>query len=323
MRETPIKEDAFAMRHVLLLLLTLLGPPGAARSGVPVVVADIAPVHSLAAAVMGDLGAPVLLADRGASAHDFQLRPSQAAALAGADLVIWIGPELTPGLAAALEARAAAADRLRLLAVSGTHLQPFAPPDGAMDGAMEDAMEDGGHDHGHGTGIDPHAWLDAGNAMLWADAIAARLSALDPANGATYRANAAALRQQIAAADAAAATLLAPVKDRPFAAFHDAYGYFTARYGLHPVAALAAGDAAPPGARRLAGLRAAMAGGAIVCLFPEAGHDPAALTALAGGTPARLGAPLDPEGSTLEPGPALYPALITGLAGTIAACLGG
>ncbi len=307
------------MRHVLLLLLTLLDLPGAARAGVPVVVADIAPVHSLAAAVMGELGTPVLLADRGASAHDLQLRPSQAAALSGADLVIWIGPELTPGLAAVLAARTAAADRLQLLVVPGTHLQPFAPSDGTMD----DAMEDGEHDHGHGAGIDPHAWLDAGNAMLWADAIAERLSALDPANADAYRTNAEDLKRQIAAADAAAATRLTPVKDRPFAAFHDAYGYFTTRYGLHPVVALAAGDAAPPGARRVAGLRAAMAGGTIVCLFPEAGHDPAALAALVGDTPVRLGAPLDPEGSTLEPGPALYPALITGLAEAIAACLGG
>ena len=35
---------------------------------------------------------------------------------------------------------------------------------------------------------------------------------------------------------------------------------------------------------------------------------------------ARIGGALDPEGSSLEPGPALYPMLITTLATTIAAC---
>ena len=44
----------------------------------------------------------------------------------------------------------------------------------------------------------------------------------------------------------------APVKDRPFIAFHDAYGYFTAHYGLTMAGTVSAGDAAAPGARHLA-----------------------------------------------------------------------
>uniref|UniRef100_A0AAN0M8D8 High-affinity zinc uptake system protein ZnuA n=1 Tax=Yoonia rhodophyticola TaxID=3137370 RepID=A0AAN0M8D8_9RHOB len=59
---------------------------------------DIAPIHSLVAQVMGDLGSPDLLLPPGADPHDFALRPSDADKLANSDLIIWVGPELTPWL---------------------------------------------------------------------------------------------------------------------------------------------------------------------------------------------------------------------------------
>ena len=61
-----------------------------AMAAVPQVVTDIPAVGSLVAQVMGDLGAPEVLLDQGANAHNYQLRPSQARALQSADLVFWI-----------------------------------------------------------------------------------------------------------------------------------------------------------------------------------------------------------------------------------------
>lgn len=307
------------MRYIISFLLASTALPALAE--VPEVVTDIPPVHSLAAAVIGDLGAPVLLLDRGASPHGFQLRPSQMQAVAGADLVLWVGPELSPWLEKALSARAEGADALALLDAPGTYLQDFAAQEDHDHDHAEDADhgddhdDDAEHDHDH-TGIDPHAWLDPQNGKLWTQLIAAELSRLDPENAAAYAANAAAAITAIDAADAQARALLAPAKDRPFIAFHDAYGYFTAHYGLTLAGTISAGDAALPGARHLAELRDAAA----PCLFPEAQHDPALIAQLAEATGATIGGALDPEGSTLEPGPALYPALILTLAQTIAAC---
>ena len=305
------------MRYIISFLLTS-ATTLPALADVPEVVTDIPPVHSLAAAVMGDLGAPVLLLDRGASPHGFQLRPSQMEAVAGADLVFWIGPELSPWLEKALAARPEGADALALLDAPGTYRQDFAAQDDDEEGHDE---HDADHDHDHAddhdhTGLDPHAWLDPQNGKLWTQLIAAELSRLDPENAAAYAANAEAAAAAIDAANAQAAALLAPVKDRPFIAFHDAYGYFTAHYGLTMAGTVAAGDAAAPGPRHLAELREARA----ACLFPEAQHDPVLITQLAEATGVPIGGALDPEGSTLEPGPALYPALILNLAQTIAAC---
>ena len=68
--------------------------------------ADIAPVHSIVARVMQGVGAPELIVPPGASEHDYALRPSEAARLQAADLVVWVGPGLTPWLAGPIAALA-------------------------------------------------------------------------------------------------------------------------------------------------------------------------------------------------------------------------
>lgn len=281
----------------LVACVALLAPPAMAA---PAVVADIAPVHSLVAAVMEGVGDPGLLVGQGASVHHMQLRPSQAARLAGADLVVTMGPALAPWIERPLAGLREGTTVLMLLEVPDTVLREY-----------------------EGGGPDPHAWLDPDNARLWLGAIAAELSRLDPANAARYSANAARADKGIAAAETWAAMLLAPVRERTFVTWHDAFGYFAAHFALTMAPSIASGDAAPPGAAHLRELRQRIEAGEIVCLFPEPEEGQALITRLAEGTGARIGEALDPEGETLTPGPALYPALIEGLAATIAACLSG
>lgn len=308
------------MRYTISIILASLAA-GPALAEVPRVVTDLPPVHSLVAQVMGELGTPELLVDPGADAHAFQLRPSQAAALSQAGLVVWMGPDMTPWLDRALGSIGSGVARLTLLEAEATHRQPFgAKAEGEGDG--HDHGHGHGHDHGDGEGaIDPHAWLDPSNATAWLGLIAAELGRSDPANAAAYAANAAAAAAGIVALEAEIAGLLAQVKDRPFVTFHDAYGYFTGHFGLKPAGSIALGDAASPGAARLAQLRADLGAGGALCVFPEANHDARLAAQLVEATGTRLGPPLDPEGSGLEPGPALYGDLMRGLAQGLAECL--
>jgi zinc transport system substrate-binding protein len=294
------------MRYIISLLLASTSLPAFADA--PKVVTDIPPVHALVAQVMGDLAAPVLLLEKGADEHDFALRPSQMRDIAGADLVVWIGPALTPWLDRALAANPAPA--LGLLDATGTQTLPFA--------AEGEHAEHDEHDHG---AIDPHAWMAPANASLWLDLIAARLAELDAPNAATYRSNAAAAKTRIAAMDAEIAAQLAPVADKNFVTFHAAYGYFTAHYHLHGAGSLALGDASAPGAARLSALAADMASGHYTCAFPEIQHDPALLTQIMAGDTVKLGAPLDPVGSSLDFGPNAYDDLMRGIANTLSDCL--
>jgi zinc transport system substrate-binding protein len=303
------REGSWSMRYIITFLLA--ATPALAEA--PEVVTDIPPVHSLVAQVMGDLGQPSLLLAKGADEHDFQLKPSQAGAVADADLVVWIGPELTPWLDSALDTRPEGAAALALLDAKGTKVQAYA------DGKAEEDHDDEAHDHGFEN---PHAWLDPGNAQVWLGLIAEELSRLDPENAATYAANAAAAKERIATLDAELAAVLDPVKGKPLVTFHDAYGYFANHYGLTFAGSIALGDASSPGAARLAELRDKLEAGGVVCLFPEAQHDPALLEQLAEGTAVKVGGALDPVGSTLEPGPEAYAAVLRGIAETLLDCAG-
>ena len=69
------------MRYTISTILASLLASGAAVAEVPKVVTDFAPTYGLVSMVMGDLGQPEILLDKGGNAHDFQLRPSQSAAL--------------------------------------------------------------------------------------------------------------------------------------------------------------------------------------------------------------------------------------------------
>lgn len=305
-----------------LILATALSAQAAAAD-VPVVIADIPPVQSLVAQVMGDLGTPVLLVEPGAEAHSFQLRPSQMSALTDAQLIFWIGHEMTPWLERALEAQATG-KAVALLDAPGTSVRSYEADGhaeeeghaGEQDHAHEEDHADDGHDH---TGADPHAWLDPENALVWLDLIAVELSAADPANAATYEANRDAAKAGVVATAADVEASLVP-DAAPIIVGHDAYGYFADRFGLTIAAAVAEGDAADPGAAHLHAVQDAVAEMGVRCIFGEAGHDPRQIERLAEGSGARVGGILDPEGQLLDPGPALYGDLLRALGRTIGAC---
>lgn len=296
----------------LCIAATALAFGQAAWADTPKVVTDFGPVQSLVAMVMGDLGTPDMMLPKGGDAHDFQLRPSQAQDLAAADLVVWVGPEMTPWMARALESLGSGVS-LPLLDAPETLTRTF-------EAEEEGAHDHENHEHAHES-VDPHAWLEPENARVWLGLIAEALSQADPAQAETYRANAKAAQAEVTVIEADVTAILAPVKDKPFAAAHDAYGYFATHFGMQNEGSLRMGDAAPSGAAHLAELQDLLKADGAVCVFPEANHTDASARQMAEATGARLGAALDPEGSMLTPGPALYGDLMRGLARSMADCL--
>ncbi|WP_265500606.1 zinc ABC transporter substrate-binding protein [Paracoccus beibuensis] len=306
-------------------LLSLTAAPALAA---PTVVTDIVPTGALVQAVMGDLGGVRVLLPQGASAHHYQMRPSDAQALQDADLVVWMGPELAPWLDRAAGNLSDDA-QLRLLGVEGVTLRSF-----SAGGERHD--HDHGHEHGddhehadahahdHGdhdhSGNDPHAWLNPDNAAPWVDAIVASLSEQDPENAATYRSNADAIGQRIEALDTTLTKRLAPHADQRFIVFHDAYGYFTEHFGLQPAIPVSLGDASTPSAARIEGIQNEIARSGATCAFPEYAHDAGLVETVIEGSDVRLGGELSPAGGDLAPGAGQYEALLTAMADTMIAC---
>lgn len=180
-----------------------------------------------------------------------------------------------------------------------------------------------GHDHeahDHAKERDMHFFLDPANAEVMVDTIAAALSAADPDNAATYAANAAATKADLAALTTEVTAKLAPVQARPIVVFHDAYQYFEQRFGLNVAGSITVNPENAPGASRIAEIRAKLAELDTACVFAEPQFDKRVVDVLTEGTSARQGV-LDPEGADIEPGPAAYRQLIERLADNLVACL--
>jgi len=279
------------------------------------VAATIKPVHSLVAAVMAGVSEPDLVLDGPASPHVTALRPSQARIIENAEVVFAVGEGLEAFLHKLMEAD------------GGTRIVELAEAPGVerleyRDADAHDENEDDGddaHDHGHG-GMNPHVWLDPDNAKAMAAHIASVLGTADPANADVYADNAEALARDLEALQSEIAAKLAPVKERPFLVFHDAYHYFEARFGLNGLGAIVLNPETPPGARRLQEIRHRIEEAGVVCVFSEPQFEVGYVTTVLDGTGART-ASLDPLGVKVEPGANAYSRIMTELTDALAGCL--
>ena len=316
-----------------------------ALADVPNVAVDIAPVHSLVARVMQDVGSPDLIIRSGASPHDYRLRPSEAKALQDANLVIWMGKELTPWMEDAVKTLSTEAAILTLLEKDETTLLEFRESvlfeehdhddhsdkdhaetedqdhDDHDNHSDEDhaETEDQDHDeHAHGA-HDPHAWLSPKNAKIWLNLIAAQLSTADPDNASTYFVNAAAAVTEIDTLMADVSTMLDPIRGNSFIVFHDAYQYFETVFEFPASGAISLGDATDPSPARIARVQDRIQEQKIQCVLAEPQFKKGLVVTVLEGTDAKTSI-IDPLGDALQPGPALYPQLIRNMAKTLVDC---
>ena len=315
-----------AARALLLSTALFAAGTGAAKAEAPSVVVSIKPIHSLVAAIMQGVGEPDLIVEGAASPHTYSLKPSNATALQDADVVFWVGHGLEAFLEKPLEALGGKATVVELEDAPGLEkLQfreggPFEAHTHEGEEGHEHAAEAGHEGHEHEE-FDMHIWLSPDNARAIAAEVAKVLSEKDPANAEAYKANLAALNDKLAALDKEVTDTIAPVKDKPFIVFHDAYQYFEHHYGVHAAGSITVSPETLPGAERLTQIRDKVKTLGATCVFAEPQFEPKLVNVVIEGTPAKSGT-LDPEAATLEPGPDLYFALMKSIATSLRDCLG-
>ncbi|KIP99125.1 zinc transporter [Agrobacterium tumefaciens] len=313
----------------------------------PNVVVSIKPIHSLVAAVMAGVGEPALIVDGGASPHTYNLKPSNARAIEGADVVFWVGDGLEKFLEKPLQSLGSKATIVELDDAKGLEKLPFregGPFEGHDHGEHEGhdhaAHDHGshedhashehehedkhehkheGHDHDEGE-FDMHLWLDPANAKAMAFEIEKTLITADPQNAQTYQQNTKKLIENLDALDKEIVATVAPVKDKPFIVFHDAYQYFENRYGVKTVGSITVSPESIPGAERIKQIHAKVKELNATCVFAEPQFEPKLVNVVIEGTNAKS-ATLDPEAATLEAGPDLYFKLMRGIATSLKNCL--
>ena len=296
------------------------------------VVASIKPIHSLVAAVMGDIGTPHLLLEAPSSAHHFTLKPSQARSLQAADIVFWVGPTMEQPLTKALATLAPHAQTLPLIESAGLVLINFDKVTPAHEKHDHEKHDHEKHDHEkhdkhdeHAKHddhlINPHIWLDPQNAKIMLGVIAARLAKADPENASTYAANADSMAARLATLETDITSQLASYSAAKFLVLHDAHVYFERRFGLRNYGAITTEPDVMPTASRVKALRDELREHRFECIFTEPFLGQKAVALIAEGSKVSIGT-LDPIASNLPAGAQLYPDLLMSYAKALQSCFG-
>lgn len=314
-----------------------------ASAQTPNVVADISPIHSLVSQVMEGVGKPKLLIQPEASPHEYTLRPSEARTLSNADIVFWIGEDLTPWLEKSLSTLAGSATKVELLESEGLTLLDFregatfeAHDHGEEEHDDDHHDEDHHHEHEHDDdhheehhdddhghhhdGHDPHAWLDPVNAQVWVKEIAATLAKADPDNANKYQTNAEKAVTDLKSLTKRLDNQAHELEDLKFIVFHDAYQYFERRFHVLASGAISISDASDPSPARVSEIRETVAKLGVTCVFTEPQYNANMVKSVFKDTKVVSIGVMDPIGADIPTGKDQYTRLISNLMDSLSQC---
>ncbi len=210
------------------LLCAALGGPAAVHAAD----ADTPALRAVATfSILGDMVSQVggsrvkvdVLVGPAADAHVYQPTPAQAKTVAQAHVLFASGLGFEGWMARLL--KSANYKGLQVVASQGS--EPVA------------ADDDAGHGHGHGQThghgrVDPHAWQNVRNAVVYVKNIEKGLCSADPTGCDSYQKNASSYTQQLQNLDAEvrAAWATIPPTQRKIITSHDAFGHYAKAYGV-------------------------------------------------------------------------------------------
>lgn len=209
----------------LVLLLTAVLAGASPASGKVRVVTSLQDFASIADSIGGDRVETFALAKGYQDPHFVDAKPSFVLKLNRADLLIVAGLELEIGYLPPLIDQSRN-DKIRL--GSSGYLDAsvgcdiLERPTGVVTRAMGDV-----HPFGN-----PHFWLDPNNGRIIARAIAAKLSTLDPAGAAQYKANLAAFEAKLTEAEKGWDAVLGPYAGTEVVTYHNSWPNFLKRFKL-------------------------------------------------------------------------------------------
>jgi zinc/manganese transport system substrate-binding protein len=273
---------------VLTLLAAGCGPSGGNGSGGVDIVATTTQIGDWARQVGGGVVSVHQLLQPNTDPHDYEPRPADVEATAGAKVVFENGDELDHWMSKVVsEAGGSPA-----VVVLGEHV----PIKRAGETAGSEASR-----------YDAHWWHDPRNAISAVEEIRDALIAADDAHADVYRRLAAAYLSRLRALDRGIKACLAnvPAAERKLVTDHDAFGYFAARYGIAVVGAVIPSQTtqAQPSARDTARLIALVKREHVKAIFPESSINPRLAQTIARETGASAhytlyGDTLGPKGSS-------------------------
>ena len=205
------------------------------------VVSTVSPITNIIFNIGGDRIALTGIVPEGVNSHTFEPAPSDARALARADLIFINGLDLEVPTLRMAEANLAEGAQIVLLGE-----ETVTPDAYVYDFSFPEAS----------GRPNPHLWMNPQLALRYAEIIRDRLSEHDPEGAELFDANYEAFAWRIAALDEAIAATIAtiPVANRKLLTYHDSWAYFAPRYGMTVLGAIQPADFSEPSAREMAEL---------------------------------------------------------------------
>ena len=217
-----------------LLWISLL-----ANSGTLKIVSTIKPIDLILGEIAGPRVESYLLLPQGASPHHFRLKPSDIRRMWGADLVLWVGPNLEIFLAQQIQLLSA-----KTLVVS-------------LGQGLTDLMGDA------------HIWLDPQIAIKMGQKIAEILISIDPENDKEYTKNLEKWQEKVYFMDKQVALLFAEIEAPQYILQHRSMDYFQARYNLAHLGVLTSGAEQQTSVRNLLTIDTLLVSGRAKCVIIE------------------------------------------------------
>lgn len=255
-------------RDALALALAAVAAPARAEAKKLPVVASFSIIGDLVRQVGGDRVSVATIVGPDGDAHVYQPSPADGRKIAQAQLIFVNGLDFEGWL-----------DRLIAAAKSKGTIVTL----GNGVAARRDE-----------EGRDPHAWQDVANAMIYVGEIRDALSAADPDGADVYKENAEDYLAKLKELDEEIVKTFAaiPPARRRVVSTHDAFGYFSARYGVVFIAPQGVSTESEASARDVARIIDEVKDRRVPAVFLENVSDPRLARRIAQETGARIGGTL-------------------------------
>jgi ABC-type Zn uptake system ZnuABC Zn-binding protein ZnuA len=195
--------------------------------------------------------------------HEYEPRPADVQATAGAKLVVESGNELDHWMGEIVKE------------AGGSPVEVAIAPDHTPYKVAGEPKAGEAH---AASKFDPHWWHDPRNVESAVGTIRDELSKVAPGNAETYKANADAYLAKVKTLDAGIEACMqqVPAGERKLVTSHDAFNYFTKRYGITVVGAVIPSQStqAQPSAGEIAKLAAVVRREQVKAVFPESSINP-------------------------------------------------
>ena len=263
-----------AFRTAAALGLTaLLALPTAHADERVQVLASFSILADMVENVGGEHVAVTALVGPDSDAHVYSPRPTDARALAEADLVVFNGLQFEGWMERLVEA----SDYAGPLVVASDGLASMSDEQEAP--AEDEHADHDGHDHGD---LDPHGWQDLNAGKRYVANIRDGLIQADPDNAEAYSANAERYLDEVEATDNEIRALIAEIPAATSVITgHDSFGHFAHAYGLRFLSPQGLSTEADPSAADMAALIEVIREQEVRALFHENMTSPALLEQLA------------------------------------------